>query len=277
MADCAESQIKSKKTTALAFSGAGANIIVEAGFAKAFRDSGLDYSYVDGTSSGAIAGAFFHSGQIDVLESICLRAKDKDIFSFAPWKLFGPSISLLDNAPLKRLLKTNLNCEALRRAGKSCVVNVSDLGSWTVKQIELTLLDDDDMVEAIVLSTAVPIAFPQTNGLVDGGVLRDYPLLNGLVEKADRVILFIPNTINPMVPKTLKQMIGSYVAASINNQLLSMKLLLTDLPMEVTIIEPEKPTGIGLLDFNGLGSEKARQAVIDMSYQLAKTALSKLT
>lgn len=263
--------------TALAYSGAGANIIIEVGFAKAFRDLGMSYDFINGSSSGAIISAFVHASQLDVLEQIVLTARDRDVFNDTPWELFGAGMCLLDNSPLRKLLQEKLDCNALRKAGKSCIANVSDLGSATVREYELTTLDDADLIQAIIMSTSIPLAFAQTHGLVDGGVLRNYPLLNGLAEKADRVIVFVPNTFTPAEPTNIKDLIGAYVSASLTNQLNSLEYSLQYLKAnaETYIVQMTEPTGIGLLDFDGLGSLEKRQAYIELGYQTALKALKK--
>jgi predicted acylesterase/phospholipase RssA len=263
--------------TAIAYSGAGANIIIEVGFAKAFKDMGLTYDFINGTSSGAIVSAFVHAGQLDVLEHIALTATDKDIFTHAPWDLLSKSrLCFLDNAPLRKLLTRNLNCAAVRAAGKSCVVNITDLKTWTIKQYELTRLDNADMIEAIVISTSLPIAFAQSNGLVDGGVLRTYPLYDGLASRADRVIIFIPTKAAPFRPRNLKQMIEVYLLATVNNQLQSLQLALEYLSSkaEIIVVQVKKPTGIGLLNFDALGNAGQRQSYIELGYEIAKDALA---
>lgn len=271
---------QSKMKTALAYSGAGANIIVEAGFAKAYRDSGLDYDYVNGTSSGAIVSAFVAANQVDDLEQLVLTCHDKDVFHFQPWRLFDVnSLSILSNTPLKQLLKKHLDCAAIRASGKSCTVNVSNLKTWSCIQYELAELSDDDIIQAIVMSTAIPIAFPHSKGLVDGGVLRDYPVLNAFAEKADRIVLFVPNSMTPAKNlNNIVDMINACVAAQLNNQLISLKQTLQFCPpqAEMIIIEPLVSTGIGLLNFDALGSVVKRQGYIDIGYKTAKAVLDRL-
>jgi hypothetical protein len=73
-------------------------------------------------------------------------------------------------------------------------------------------------------------------------------------------------------------MIDVYIGASITNQLQSLRLALEYLSTkaDIIIVELKKPTGIGLLDFDALGSTEQRQQYIDMGYRAAKAALDGL-
>lgn len=268
----------SSMKTALAISGAGAGLLTEVGQLKAYRAAGLSYDFIIGTSSGGIAAAFYHAGQLDVLEQLCLEIQEHEVFKDAPWEALTKSECLLDNSPLRNTIKKHLDCAALRAAGKSCKVNTTDLATWTIKQFELTQLSDDEILDAILISTSIPVAFPQRNGLVDGGVVDDYPVLDALAEQADQIILLVANTQQPESPKNLKEMIGQFISISIGNQLTSLKrsLELLSAKAQIIIVEPDKPTGISVLGFNDLGDKVQRQAHIDNGYQIAFPVLAGL-
>jgi predicted acylesterase/phospholipase RssA len=265
--------------TALVIAGAGAKILVEAGMAKAWEASGLKYDYLVGTSSGAITAACLHAGQIPELINFCLKVRNKDVFSLAPWKALGSEACFLDNAPLRKSLASILKCENIRANPVSCVVNATSLLTWSVQQYELGKLNDADMIEAILTSTAVPAAFPKKQGLVDGGVCDDYPVWQGLADNVDRVVVFIPSTKECADQSGVKNLVMSLFSIMIYNQLedvlRAISLMKTN--TEFVFVQPPAPVNIGLLDFDGLGTPTQRAAYIEYGFQLAAEKLQKLS
>lgn len=271
-----------KKTTALVFSGAGAKIIVEAGMAKAFVDSGLDYDYVIGTSSGAIVAAALHAKQMDKFLELMMTIKNRDVHRWAGLKVFTEKAYYYNNAPLRKTISNFLDTDAIKeniRDGRECLVNVCDLKTWSDMNIifneEMT---HDEIVESIIASTAVPCAFPYEHGVCDGGIVENYGLFDALAQNVDRVIMFVTTTKNPGKVHNIKDMLGEMISLMLYNQFqTAMRAVeLFKSTTEIHVVQVPHTPNIPLLDFNKMGSKKQREEYIAMGYDCAMSVLSTL-
>lgn len=279
-----------KKRTAAAFAGAGARILYECGAAEAIRDiikSGKmdELVTLTGTSSGVITSAFYASKQLDVLHDLCLTIRNKDIYSWAPWKLFTKEACLFDNAPLRKTLESNLNCQALRDFCKDgngpILANITDLTKWHDIEPNLCVLNDEDIIDAIIKSTSVPGAFPVLDNCVDGGVVDNYPIFDALAQQVDRIILISTSAVEIAPVHNIRDILSQFISITMYNQLSSAKRMLElvhlknpDIQLtELIIVEPKTPLNIGLLDADHLGTVEQREAFIKIGYDLTMEAL----
>ena len=261
--------------TCLAFSGAGAKVIYESGNALAWQQSGLQYDAVIGTSSGAITAAFLHAGQVEELVDVCLKVRNKDIYSLAPWKLMTKDACVLDNAPLRKLLKSRLDTGKLRMNPKKCIVNATDTRTWKAKSFELSKLSPDAIIDAIVASTSVPVAFPRRNGLIDGGTVDNYPIMDAVTDQVDRIILFTPSMVEPIEVKNALGALNEFISITLYSQMLNQLRAMAALKshVELVVIQPQQPVNIGLLDFSAIPSIAIRREVIDAARRQALARL----
>lgn len=275
-------EVPGEKKTAVVFSGAGAKIILEAGMAKAMVDLGIKFDYAFGTSSGAIMAAAMMGDQIDDVINFMYRVKNKDVYTWAPWKLWTKEASLYDNAPLRKTLKSILNFDKIRANaanGKFFIANVCDLSQWSDQNLVVeSHHTDEQIINTIVTSTAVPCLFPYQYNCVDGGIVDNYPLFDALAKHVDRVIMFVTSTKDPRPVNNVKDMFAQIFSLLMYNQFQVATRALTIFPTttEVIIIQVEHNTAIPLLGFDDLGDRAKRQSYIDLGYRLAMDKLSKL-
>lgn len=266
--------------TALVFPGAGAKIVVELGFAKAWRDSGRKYDCILGTSAGSIVSACLHGNQLDDLERLLLTIKNKNVYHWDLLNAFNSKASILSNAPLRKVLTKLLNPAKIRaNTSATCKVIATDLATWNAKSFDLTKLTDEEIINALMASTAVPVAFPCVDYLVDGGVVDDYPVYDALAEEVDRIVVFNTSNLQPRPINNILDMIGQIIGLSFYGQFISTFKGLEVLKpkAEIVLIQVQEATGIPLLDFDALGKPEQRQKLIDNAYTLASTAISKLS
>lgn len=266
-----------QRVTALSWAGVGCRAIWEQGVAEAIEeDPDFVYDMLFGVSSGAFICAFMAAGQLPRLREIFMTIKDSDVYSSNYLKAFGHQACIYDNAGLRKLLKDNLDFKALAAFPKPVTIYAADLHTWGARKYELNKLTPDEVVEAIIASSAVPVFFPCNNGLVDGGVVNDYPIADAFSSKADRMILCTAATVEPSIPANALQMGEKVISIFIYNQLtLTLNLLSVLNPQfPFFVIQPETPLNIGLLDFSGLGSKEERKALMDSAKALAKVRLA---
>lgn len=170
-----------KKKLGIALGGGGARGFAEIGAIKAFRDSGVEFDVVVGTSVGSIVGALYAA---DLPHDYIMHIVDElDVSDFHGRILFKPE------QPTKlanQVRKTfgNINIEDLKRK-YACVA--TDL--VTAKQ---AILDKGDLAKSISASCAVPIAFSpvEIDGmhLLDGGLTNNIPSEVCKLLGADKVV-----------------------------------------------------------------------------------------
>ena len=159
------------KSIGLALSGGGARGIAHLGVLQAFDHLGIEISALSGTSSGAIAGAFYASGVApqEVLEII----KKTKLLLFV-----RPAISmtgLLKLQKLQVLFSKHLPFHSFQELPKKLTINATD-----VKKGESKYFDEGDLIPAILASSCMPVIFDPLviDGVsyIDGGILNNLPV-----------------------------------------------------------------------------------------------------
>jgi predicted acylesterase/phospholipase RssA len=138
------------------------------------------------------------------------------------------------------------------------------------------------MLDSIIKSTAVPVAFPLKDGCIDGGCVRNYPIVDALGQQVDEIILVVTATIEPKPIGNIFDIIGQFISIVLYNQLTEAKKLLELVYIQnpnmrlakLIVIQPDKPTNIGLLNIDKIGNREQRQAFIDSGYNLAMEILT---
>jgi len=155
----------------LALSGGGARGIAHLGVLQALDDLGIEINALSGTSSGAIAGAFYASGvaPLKVLEII----KKTKLLLFV-----RPAISktgLLKVQKLQDLFSKHLPFSSFQELPKKLTINATD-----VKKGESKYFEEGDLIPAILASSCMPVIFDPMviDGVsyIDGGILNNLPV-----------------------------------------------------------------------------------------------------
>lgn len=156
------------KKMGLALGGGGARGFAEIGAIKAFRDAGIEFDIIVGTSVGSIVGALYAADlPYDYIMHLVDEINVSDIHGRI---LFKPEQPTKLAAQIRKIFG-NVNIEDLKRK-YACVA--TDL--ITAKQ---AILDKGDLAKSISASCAVPIAFSpvEIDGmhLLDGGLTNNIP------------------------------------------------------------------------------------------------------
>ena len=199
----------------LVLSGGGAKGLAHIGILKAIDRSGLHIDYIAGTSMGAIVAAMYASGysgeQIEkisretqwmelinsrpVLRDISIEEKDEfDNYTVVlPMKGFSPQINTGFFTPYQVMLRLQ---EVFFPVFKTDDFSKLDIPfrcvAADVASGEAVVLDKCDLAFATRSSMAIPGVFSATdyNGtkLVDGGIVRNFPVRDVIDMGADYVI-----------------------------------------------------------------------------------------
>ncbi len=192
-------------TRALVLSGGGARGSFQAGVVEGLvADRGIDFDILFGVSTGALNAAFLAQAStgVDPVGNLAQRSHElralwrsftgnSSIYTgrFGYVGLVAGANSLYDNAPLKRVIANNIDAAALRGSGRvygcgfvSLVSGRYDLRTNTEDGPDA----DDRLLEGIIASASIPVAFPfvaqrdaagaLVDVLVDGGVRDLSPL-----------------------------------------------------------------------------------------------------
>jgi len=166
---------------------------------------GLDFTILRGVSVGALNAAFLAQApkgkspkesianlkaQVAKLHDLWTREirGNHSVYAERPGGFAGlvaGADSLFSVKPLRALIKKHLSLDALRASGRNFAVGTVSLVSG--EYVEWTPADDD-FIEKVVASTAIPVVFPlvrikKKDVLVDGGVRNITPLSSAF--KAD--------------------------------------------------------------------------------------------
>ncbi len=158
-----------KLKTGIAFSGGGVRGFAYIGVIKAFKEAGIDFDYVAGTSIGSLIGAIYASGMsVEEMEKRALEVKQKD-FTSSKFILVPSKTQRLEH-----LIENNLQKQTFKALKKPLCVVAVDLK--TAKEVHIT---KGNLVKAVAGSCAIPGVFrPVEFGdytLVDGGLVNNIP------------------------------------------------------------------------------------------------------
>lgn len=281
----------------LVLGGGGARGLAHIGVLKALQEARVPLSCVVGTSIGALVGAAFATGrtpeEIDKMTSannwpdmfsgtasrdkLAYRQKRNDLLDLAQFEmgvndktevlLPKAAVSTQKIALFLREMTMGAvqpNFDYLATPFRAIAANIED-GSMEV-------LDDGDLVNAMLASMAVPTIFPAVElrgkHLVDGGIARNLPIDVARHTCADVVIAVNVGDIPLRAPKidgifsTADQLTRILIIKNVQPQLAS----LTDKDI---LIEPK------LDNFGGTEFKRSKE-LIELGYTAAKAQLEKL-
>lgn len=163
---------KRKYKIGYALCGGGAKGFAHLGAFKVFEEHGIAPNVIAGTSAGAIAGVFYADGFAP--EEIAELFRGHKFTDFAEISLF--SGGLLKPSGIAKLLKANLRARRFEDLNIPFRAVATDWEHATIKVFS----EGDNLVEAVVASSSVPLVFEPTEikgtQYVDGGVLKNFPV-----------------------------------------------------------------------------------------------------
>lgn len=181
------SQGSGRRKTALILSGGGARGAYEVGVVKALMEHGIIFDLIIGTSIGAINAACVAQDDFERWQQMWCRIRCEDVFHPLNLKrvmqLFrGQCKGILDNSPLEQLLRRNLDLERIKMSRSIVGWCMTDLCTQTTSLATADMMADlDELVDTLMASSAVPLAFPPrsvggTGLYIDGGMVRNTPM-----------------------------------------------------------------------------------------------------
>jgi predicted acylesterase/phospholipase RssA len=204
------------------FSGGGAKGVFEAGVACALAKAGLLPDVLVGTSVGALNAAALADGDVDKAVEVWKDISKDKVYKTRIGKIIFESLgqianwiginnskkvkSLLDNSPLRELLKKHLDYDSILDPDKkhpALMFGVTGLnngreGLYASPELyealkdkydkgdfyKLFKLTPDNFEDAVISSTSIPMAFPAVQiddeVFVDGGTGNNTPAKNGI-------------------------------------------------------------------------------------------------
>lgn len=174
----------------LALSGGGSRGISHLGFLQAFKEAGITFSMVTGTSAGAIIGLFH-----------CYGYEPNEILHFIksikPLRYFRPAISksgLIKMDALRPLFESYIEKDDFSALKIPLVV-----ASTSVQEGKNVFFYEGEVIKPVMASAAVPVVFDpiEINGryFIDGGILNNLPV-EPLVGHVDRILGINSNPIS---------------------------------------------------------------------------------
>lgn len=244
--------------TAFVLAGGGSLGAIEVGMLQAIVARGPTPDMVVGASVGATNG--FHFAADPTLDGVNRLARiwcgltSDAVFPRSTLRtvlaLFGRRTSLLDPAPLRRLLETHTAVRRIEDAVLPCTVIATDaLGGGEV------LLDAGDSVNALLASMAIPALFPpvEIGGkyLLDGGVSNNAPISTAIALGATRVIV-LPTGFSCAIRRPPDSVIGMVLHAF---NLMVARQLTRDIErfasaVDIVVVPPLCPVPISSYDFS---------------------------
>lgn len=160
-------------TIGLALGGGSARGWAHIGVLKSLVAAGLKPDIVAGTSIGAVAGACYVVGKLDVLEEFATSLNRRRIFGFLDFNFSGSG--LINGQKLSNRLEHHLKGTAIEALDPRFVAVATELGTgheiW---------LNKGDLVTALNASFALPGVFRpvEINGrwLIDGALVNPIPV-----------------------------------------------------------------------------------------------------
>jgi NTE family protein len=191
-----------KVLVGLALGGGAARGLAHIGVIEALIEAGLEPDIVAGTSIGAVAGAFYACGRLDVLHGFARELTMRRLLRYLDVNLAGSS--LMTGKRLEKTLDSHLGDAQIEALDKKFVAIATELG--TGQEIWLT---KGSLLAALRASYALPGIFkPVRIGgrwLMDGALVNPVPVTAARALGANFVIAvtlhsghYVRNTLFPI-------------------------------------------------------------------------------
>jgi predicted acylesterase/phospholipase RssA len=275
--------------TALILAGGGSRGIIQLGMVQAFRDLGLKYDSLYGSSVGALNGLLVHQEDWDAAERLWMNIRSKDVYRWNLWNLDDPmtKAAIYDSKPLEELISKNINLTKLLSRQEKFIVNTTDIRNWKRDSKEIKDISAGDHIKYIKASASPPVLFPRVylNGkeLVDAGVMNNFSIGQAIKDDCDTLIIMYPTKPNPKPIRTIIDMVDQVIAAGsvgyFESELSTVekinKMVMCGQSdkkiIKTVIITPHTVLDTGLIDFEYKGLD--RKSLVKLGYELAKKEL----
>ena len=162
------------KKIGLALGSGGARGWAHVGVIEALQEANLQIDFVAGTSMGALVGAAFAAGQLDLLREASLRLDWKQVLYYF-LEVGFPRSGLVDGSKIVTFLRHHIGRTAIESLRLPYAAVATDV--LTGKEV---VMRSGDLLDAIRASISIPGIFtPVRRGpatLVDGGVVNPLPV-----------------------------------------------------------------------------------------------------
>ena len=182
---CIDNNLNSPGKVGLALGSGSARGWSHIGVIRALEEAGVTVDYIAGTSIGALVGAVYASGRIDLLEYEVQQFSRKHILSLSDPVL--PKSGLIDGVKIADFIHQYVLDMPIERLPIPLAIIATDLNTG-----EEVVLREGNIIEAIRASISLPGIFkPVRKGdylLVDGGLVNPVPVRTVRDMGADFVI-----------------------------------------------------------------------------------------
>lgn len=204
---------------ALVLGGGGARGAFQVGMLlELVGTQGIDFSILRGVSVGALNAAFLAQApvgknpqesianlraQVEALEELWTKeiTGNHSVYAERPGGFAGlvaGADSLYSVKPLRALIDKHLSLPALRHSGRDFAVGTVSLVTGRYEEFTPA---DDDFIDKLVASTAIPVVFPFVrvgeDVLVDGGARNITPLGPAFKAKPDEIYCLLTSRVIP--------------------------------------------------------------------------------
>jgi hypothetical protein len=256
--------------TALILAGGGSRGIIQLGMVQAFRDLGLKYDSLYGSSVGALNGLLVHQEDWDAAERLWMNIRSKDVYRWNLWNLDDPmtKAAIYDSKPLEELISKNINLTKLLSRQEKFIVNTTDIRNWKRDSKEIKDISAGDHIKYIKASASPPVLFSIGQAIKDD---------------CDTLIIMYPTKPNPKPIRTIIDMVDQVIAAGsvgyFESELSTVekinKMVMCGQSdkkiIKTVIITPHTVLDTGLIDFEYKGLD--RKSLVKLGYELAKKEL----
>lgn len=177
--------MKKRKKIGLALGSGSARGCAHIGVIKALEEARIGVDYIAGTSMGALVGAIYATGTLDVLEAFMLGLDWKKIVSY--FDVVFPRTGLLDGEKVYGLIARQVITKRIEEARIPFCAIASDLATGQEVRIQ-----SGNVVDAVRASISLPGIFTpfESDGryYVDGGMVNPVPVSAVRAMGADLVI-----------------------------------------------------------------------------------------
>lgn len=188
---------KKKKKIGLALGGGAARGGAHIGVIKALTEAGINIDFIAGTSIGALVGAVYASGEIDLFEEVASRLNLRQSASLFLDVKF-PRSGIVDGRKIVSFLQQFINVDKIEDLSIPFCAVSTDLNSG-----EEVIMREGSVIEAIRASISIPGIFTpvRKNGLelVDGGLVNPVPV--SVVQKMGADFVIAVDLNRDLVPK----------------------------------------------------------------------------
>lgn len=182
-----------KKKVGIVLSGGGARGMAHLGILKALEEFGIEFSYISGTSAGAIAGAFY-AANYSVAEIVTILKKSQ-IFNFSNFLIKRQGLFAMRG--FQGLYNEFLPTNTFEDLKIPLYVAATD-----ILKGELVYFSSGNLSQALMASSCIPLVFQPVEYndslYVDGGVMNNFPI-EPLIGQCDIIIGSYVNSIKKEV------------------------------------------------------------------------------